>query len=475
MLTTEELLSDILARVAAMEKPALDETALRANVKSLLDEFMGDPEFTRKMKFAQPEPALIGSKFARWGLSLGDIEWLYDTMSATAKGPSEDLRKAFEAISDAVYMPQEEIRRIDKVAIDNMFPRITKRNQAEYERVLRAMDTAESGYGSQLVGAQYVGELWAQARNDARILPLLGSFEMNAPTAYLPVEVDFPEMTWVAENTSATASAYTTVKTGSNRVTVTAYKFIISQVWSGEMEEESIIPFIPFLRAQAAKSLSFYGDSVVMNGDTTNAGSGNINLYDADPADTKHYLALDGIRHAASVDNTNNFKNAAGAITLSLLRGSKGRMLDSTYKADWGHPNSPNDLVYVADPETADQIATLDEVISYKIQAGMPLLTGEVARVLGHPVLSSIAMSKTLTSGFVSTTAGSNTYGQVCAFNRNAFKVGWRRRVKVEVENLPGRDQTMLFYSLRMGLGRFSPTGAASGIEAADVIYNISL
>jgi len=30
-------------------------------------------------------------------------------------------------------------------------------------------------------------------------------------------------------------------------------------------------------------------------------------------------------------------------------------------------------------------------------------------------------------------------------------------------------------YSLRLGMGRYTPTGAASGIEAADVIYNITL
>jgi hypothetical protein len=55
------------------------------------------------------------------------------------------------------------------------------------------------------------------------------------------------------------------------------------------------------------------------------------------------------------------------------------------------------------------------------------------------------------------------------------LKAGWRRRVKVETERLIGSDQSRIVYSLRMGLGRFSPTGAASGIEFADVLYNISL
>ena len=52
-------------------------------------------------------------------------------------------------------------------------------------------------------------------------------------------------------------------------------------------------------------------------------------------------------------------------------------------------------------------------------------------------------------------------------FNRRAFRVGWRRRVMMETERLPGRDQTRLIHSLRMGFGRYSVTGAASGLEAA--------
>ena len=116
---------------------------------------------------------LFGSKFGRWGLNVADIEFLHDIMSAEREagkaGPSEELRNAFEDLSEALYMPQDEIRRIDKQAIDNLFPRVHKRNRKEYEAAVRAMDTAESGYGSQLIGAQYVGDLWEAARSESRV------------------------------------------------------------------------------------------------------------------------------------------------------------------------------------------------------------------------------------------------------------------------------------------------------------------
>ena len=50
-----------------------------------------------------------------------------------------------------------------------------------------------------------------------------------------------------------------------------------------------------------------------------------------------------------------------------------------------------------------------------------------------------------------------------------------RRRVKLETEKPVGTDQTSLFYSLRMGFGRYAPSGSASSIEGAACLRNITL
>jgi len=479
----EELVKDISARL-----DSIGEAASADNVRSMVCEsfqdLLADEEFVRKMKFARGADELVGSKFARHNLSASDIEFVYDLMTARQRsglgaGPSEELGKAFNAVSEAYYLDEAEVRRIDRQAIDDLFPRVPKtRAQAMAKaEAIRAMDTAESGFGQQLIGAQYVGDLWQAARAESRVFGLIDTFEMTAPTAYLPVEVDVPELLLVSESTANNSSNYSTVKTGSQRVQVDAKKFVIHQMWSGEMEEDSIIPFVPFLRRQAGLSLAHYSDSAVLNGDTTNAATGNINLDDADPADTKHYLAFDGIRHAALVDNTGNRTDAAGTVSFTALRNLRGLMIDSSNIVDWGHPTNPDDLVYVADPATADRIATIDEVIKAKQFGALNanLLNGEVGRIIGHPVLSSMAVSKTEADGKVSTTGGNNTLGQVVCFNRRAFTVGFRRRVRIETERLPATDQNRIVYSVRMGFGRFTPTGAASGIEAAAVLYNITL
>lgn len=488
MSSNEVLIKDISDRMASIQEATTPEN-LRALISTCLEGLSDDDPVVRKFRAGSSENAAIkGSKFSRYGLTVEDIELVHDITTnarnvGLSSGPSEELDRVFKEVSEAVYMSEDEVRRIDQRAIDNLYPRIPKRgarNLTRAERQMeadrqRAMDTAESGYGAQLVGAQYVRDMWEASRAESRIFGLIDSFEMMDATTYIPVEVDIPEMIYVGENVANNSSEYSTVKTGSNRVSMTASKFVIHQMWSGEMEEDSIIPFVAYLRRQAQLSIAHYSDSLVLNGDTTNTATGNINLDDADPADTKHYLAQDGIRHAFLVDNTANGVDAGGAIELSDLANLRTLMMDKTRLTDFGHPTNANDLIFIADPETADQIAMLDEFMQQRIYNGGTFLSGEVARALGHPVISSMAMSKTEADGKVSTTAGNNIYGQVAALNPRGIKVGWRRRVKVETERLPARDQNRIVWSLRMGIGRFTPTGSASGIEWAAGLYNIDL
>ena len=487
--TVEELARDIRQRLDANDETISERTSdehLAEIVRGVLDGMTDDEasEFSRKIRFAggNQDRELVGTKYARRGLSLADVEFLHD-MQRSLKGqrrtgenggfydgPSEELQRTFDAASDAFYLTDAEMAARDARAVE------ATGDVELVEAYQRAMDTAESGYGSQLIGAQYVGELWEAPRRLGRVFPLIESFEMDAPVAYLPIEADLPEMILVSESTANNSSNYDTQKTGSNRVTVTAKKFVIHQMWSGEMDEDSIIPFVPFLRRQGAASVAHYSDSLVLNGDTTNAGTGNINLDDADPADTKHYLAFDGIRHAALVDNTSNGRDVSGAYTFADFMAAKGLMLSQTYLQDWGHPTDPNDLVYVADPGSVDAISLLDEIITAdKYGAGATVLNGEQARIMRHPLIASQAVSLTEADGKVSTTGSNNVKGQTVVFNRRGFVAGWRRQVKTEVERLPASDQTRIVHSLRLGFGRYAPSGSASSIEAAAVLYNATI
>ncbi|KKN23764.1 hypothetical protein LCGC14_0901560, partial [marine sediment metagenome] len=341
---------------------------------------------------------------------------------------------------------------------------------------VRAMDTAESGFGSQLIGNQYVSTLWAGAKVQSRIFDLVPQFTMTHPTAFLPVGADPPVMSFVTEKQTATiGEGYTTTKTGSNRVQVDAKKFLIRQIWSEEMDEDSIIPFLPFLTDMAQRSIAEYSDRAVLNGDTETGGTGNINKDDGAPGSTQYYLAFNGLRRVGLVDNTGNGTNHSNAsITWDALIDLRKLMLDATYFNDWGHPNNPADLVYLVNPALGDELVKLDEVISMdKYGSNATVLTGELANVARHPVTTTIGMALTESDGFVNDSPSQNRSTAVL-FNRNGFTIGMRRSLKIAAEPIIESDQAQIVYSLRMGLGRFTHTGAASGIEAAAVLFNVA-
>jgi HK97 family phage major capsid protein len=452
MSDVEKLLGELVAKVEARG------SSLEGRIGEIETVMKANPGLARKIAFTG-DANTAGSKFA--GMPSGDVQMLHDIMKSarhqTGIGPSEELTNAVEAVSK---------RYIKAYPASLGAVPFTKATQNE----------GAAGFGQELVGVQYVSELWDAARQDSRVFGLLDTFEMIHPSAFLPVVADLPEPILSGENTTENSFLAGTGRVGSNRVSVTAKKMLINQIWTYELEEDAIIPFLPFIRAQVAASLAFFSDSVILNGDTTNAATGNINSDDADPADDKFFLAFDGLRHIGLVDNTANQTNAAGAISLAQLAGLKGKMIDSTNKIDWGHPVRSQDVIYVCDPQTADAIAQLDQVVTvdkFGPQAGV--LVGQVGNVLGCPIISTMAMGLTEADGKISATAANNTKGQLIAFNRNAFKVGIRKAVTLELERMPGMQQSRLVACFRLGFGRYAPSGSASSIEASAVLFNITL
>ena len=126
--TREQLLQDLTARATAAETAlataqgeiaTLTDRTIPENMRTFVSEYLSgltdaDP-IVRKMRFgAESNAALVGSKFARWNYSLADVEFLHDLMTARMaqgkRGPSEELQKAFNAISEAHYLTDAEIR-----------------------------------------------------------------------------------------------------------------------------------------------------------------------------------------------------------------------------------------------------------------------------------------------------------------------------------------------------------------------------
>jgi len=447
---------DIVAKVEAMQGALSD--GQRAQVAQLIEDSV-DERVAARMEAAkvkpEPEPGreMAGTRYARMGLNEIDVQMAHGILADAQRqgisrnGPSEELRGLVAALQE-------------RAAADDGVP-------------MRAMDTTDT---SAVVGVQYMTQMWDAATQSAVVAPLIRSFPMNAKTGYIPVFGAPPVPVAYPESTTDDPADYDTQDTTFARVSVTASKFGIHQKWSGEIEEESIVPFVQAIRERSQMSVAFYTDDIVVNGDTTLAATGNINSDDALLAANHRLVQFDGIRHAAIVDTTTNTAAIAGAsIALSDLTGLRPLCIDRTRLTDWAHPANPRDFIYLINPEGYDAVQNIDELVTVdKYGANATVLTGEVAAIGRNPLLVTMAVPLTEADGKVSTTAGNNTKDQVVAFNRNALSIGYLRQMTVETYRKAYKDQNGIIMFWRMALARYTPTGSAtSGTEWAAVLRNI--
>lgn len=333
----------------------------------------------------------------------------------------------------------------------------------------RAMDTQESGFGAELVGAQYVSELWAAARRRDGLLDAIPTIAMAAPTVHVPIDGALPEMVLVGENVDGTP--YPESAAGSGRVTLTARKFTIQARWTAELQEDAIIAFVPFLQEKLAESAALYTASAILNGDTTVAATGNISSDDATPAATRHYLAWDGIRHYWLVDDPANGIDAGGGdITAAQIVAARMRMaggggsVDSLDSIDWA--TDPANLRIVVNPGLYGRLLTLPEVLTVdKYGAQATVVSGELARIFGIPVLAPAYATRTKANGRVSATPTANDKGQLSIVNVRGWLRGVYRPVQFFFDRIQRTDQFLVELYTRQAVVRW-------GGDVAAGIYN---
>jgi len=252
------------------------------------------------------------------------------------------------------------------------------------------------------------------------------------------------------QNTATTASNPAT-----DKVDFKVTELVAEVDWSYTLDEDAVIAMMPIVRARFVQSGAEAMDAFMLNADATNAATGNINLDDADPADTSYYLTdgQDGIRHQWLVDNTAMGVNAGGdALTDADITGALAKM--SKYGVD------PNRLAIITDVQTyfkgflatgsgapGEYLITLD-----KIGPQATVLTGQVGAYRGVPIILSESAPLTEADGKVSTTAGNNTLGQISIANRDMWYVGWQRELLLEIDRDIQKRQHIMVGSFRQAV-----------------------
>lgn len=398
-------------------------------------------------------PAIVGStKYA--DLTAKDMSFMamLDRFNRSQSGKYPDLKPIIPDENYGSFMNEMST----KAAKD-----INERKLAAEKHAVKAINamkaneldhSTQASYGDEWVPDLWSNDLWRRARLDNVILPLFRTIEMPSNPFELPVESADPTVYFVPETTqeseltiSGSGNPIPDSKIGSGKVTLTAKKLALRVGFSAELVEDSIIPVLNIYREQAERSILDAIDHVLLNGDDTNAGTGNINSDDADPADTEKYLAFDGLLHSALVEDTTRRLDAGGAApTLALIRATR-------FKMPAVYAQRPKDIAYIVGGEVFARLLNLDEFLTMeKIGNQATILNGMIGMIDGSPVLTSAELALAEADGKKSATPGNNTLGRMAAVFRPNWFVGYRRRVAVSVDYLPYYDSYQLTATVRL-------------------------
>ncbi|MCK6462955.1 MAG: phage major capsid protein [Candidatus Pacebacteria bacterium] len=334
----------------------------------------------------------------------------------------------------------------------------------ELEQLVKAYTETGAGAGDELVPTEMEASLWEDFFTESRVLSQFEAIDM--PSNPFESPLDFAESTFTkgTENTAPSSDDAATRKT-----TYTATELVNLKQWSYSLNETSIVAVLPALRRNLARGGRKFMDNFIMNADATNAATGNINLDDADPADTSYYLSdgQDGIRHLWLVDNTGQGVNAGGN-ALAI-----GHVTDMFKNLDEYGVDVENIRIFPGIRTYLKGLFSLPELVTIdKFGPNAVIRTGEVARLLGAPVIPTAAVGLTEADGKISDTPGNNTLGQISACHRDMWSVGFVRRLLIEMDVDISKRQFILVASFRIAVASF---GTRSTAKHTAGIRNIAL
>jgi len=334
-------------------------------------------------------------------------------------------------------------------------------------------NTLVAGEGQNWVPDLWSSILWQRVRIDNNVAKNIEVFQMPSPTFEYPIESTDPtvyaagESDTDAEQTLAT-NVFTRSKLTVSKLQFSAKKLGLQVGFSTEIEEDSIIPFIPQLRAQTTRAFANAIDNVILNSDST-TGTGNINYKNANTsaAPTAKFLfgGGNGMRYNALIANTGVLKNfAGGAPTLLALRALRFSLISATnaYGID------PAEIMYICDPYTYGKLLSIDEINVYMNNGrDATVNTGMVRQLDGSPIFPSAELALTDNTGYVPYDL-TGTLGNIVVAAKNAWKVGYVRQVMTDVSYVPWNDSYILTMTARLAIGKKDTVAAGVG-------YNINV
>lgn len=352
------------------------------------------------------------------------------------------------------------------------------------DEALKANEMNQStlaNYGDEWVGVTYSNNLWERITQDAQIVGRIPTIEVpqGSESVVIPL-AGTPPTFYVTAQASAQGSnpgtitnTVVTSKMGTGQATLSVKKLSGADIFTGELEEDSLIPWIPELRRNMQQEAGEVLEHIIIDGDTATAGTTNINDIGGTPAGTEAFLAFNGFRKSCLVTTTANSRDG-GVLALTdfletlKLMGLAGRnTIDQTK------------VGFILDLWTHWKSLELAQVATRDVYSNPTIENGRLTNIYGYDVTRTANMHRAnqdATYGLKANTAGkidldtasNNTTGSILAVRWDQWRLGYKRRWMFETERHALADATVIVASSRVGM-------VQRDTEASAISYNLTV
>lgn len=448
------------------------QAAIDAAVKAERDRLVADFAANNRLPDGANVPVVL--KFAEVrkydNLDAADTAVLIEVLGAANEGRATKSAVTDSALRALAIKLDEDKTRVGEVGRNAMkaMGLSTKANEVMQQSLV--------GSGKDWVGVAYSQAIWDRIRLESFVAANLPSIEVpqGADSITLPLEGADPIFYKVAEATStdATGGVAATVKAskaGTDNRTLNVSLMGARVLWTGSMEEDSLIPFVPQLRSQLSTAGMEQFEHALIDGDVAMAATTNINNIGGTPAADDLYTLFDGFRKLALVTNTTNSR-AGAALALSDFLNTVKLM----------GPGGINGLDrkkvgFLVDALTYYAAMQLTQVQTRDLYSNPTIEGGELTGLYGYRLRPSGQMCRLSGNGLSNiagkvdqTTPANNTKGSILAVRWDQWMLGYKRRMTTEVTRIARADANEIVCLMRVGLKN-------RDAEGASLTYNLTV
>lgn len=392
---------------------------------------------------------------------------LLQAAKSASRGPgtSEDMRKALAVrLVDSTDRADRAAQTAMKMA--GMAMKANELNQSTL-----------ASFGDEWVAVTYSTQMWDKIRLATPVVSRLPTVTIpqGSESIVIPVESASPTFYKVAQASAQDANpgrvtpTITTSKLGTGNRTLTAQKIGAAVNYSGELDEDSIIPWISELRRDLVAESAEILEHVVIDGDTASGATANINDIGGTPAVTDVFLVFDGFRKLALATNTANSRDGG---TLAI-----GDFLETAKLLGPGGKNAVDKRAfsYIVDLNTHWKSLELAQVLTQDLFSQPTIEDGMLTSIWGSDLIASANMHRA-SAVFKANAAGkidldtpaNNTTGSILAVRWDQWRFGYKRMMRIEVERDAISDSNLIVVTMRVGL-------IYRDNEASAISYNITV